>query len=423
MRTQSRTKVHVVDLSARILAAMCALNINGMANMMLDKGNMVSILMLVTSLILIIKRGNAARSRPLVLLISAIASYLFLATAFYDPLMSVDEPMKFYRAYGSAILIIWGIAAYTASIRKTSLCQGWLSFLRNLFLVSAGSIWISPVLYEYYVNTPNSFELRMGGFFGNPNEAAIASLFAVALLFAVPFRRRVLQLSLLTMAAGAVVMTFSKTGISALVVLLAWHAFLKLKGLFVVLIPVVAVLAIITLQNINYVLEVVVENPYFELELSQQHRILAVGKILTGTFSAETTTNRVYVWGLALDDIWENFPLASGLGSAHSIIGGFWANDHWVGVHNSFLMLLYEAGFIPLGLLIASLIMLASAAFRSGARLIHYSLFILVADMLASHGVLAVRFENLMLAVIMGMVASRASSTTMSPHPTSQKYS
>jgi hypothetical protein len=61
-------------------------------------------------------------------------------------------------------------------------------------------------------------------------------------------------------------------------------------------------------------------------------------------------------------------------------------------------------------LLIASLIMLASAALRSGGKLIHYSLFILVVDMMATHGALALRIDNLMLAVIMGMVASRVSS-------------
>ncbi len=398
----------VSDLAAKALAITCAFNLNGVANMAFDVGQSVSFVMLTTSLILIILRGKAAWSTPMVLLVAAIMSYLLLATIFYDPFATIYPPTKFYQAYGGGILILWAVAAYTASLASGLQLGTWLAFLRNVFLISAASVWASPVLYQYYVNLPLSSEQRMGGFFGNPNEAAMASLLAFALLLTVPFRRRLIQFSLLFMAAGAVILTFSKTGISALLIILAWHTVHRAKGIRLALTLAGTLFAVIAIQDINSVLEAVVENPVLEFDASQKRRILAVGDILSGRINKETSTGRTYLWGLVLERAWERFPLGDGLGSAHHIIGGIFENGVWMGAHNTFLMLFSEAGPLPAGLLIAAIILLAIGAKRNGGGKVElFCLFLLVIDMIATHGALATRYHNLMLGMVLGLVANR----------------
>jgi hypothetical protein len=406
------------DVAARGLAAACALNLNGVFSMAFDLGQAASIVMLVTSLSLIIKCGKAAWSTPFALMVFAIVSYLALASIFFDPLQTVYEPEKFYQAYGVSILIIWAMAGYTASLEPWLRLDNFLRFLRNIFLVSAASVWASPILYKYYVNLPLSAEQRMGGFFANPNEAAIASVIAVALVLGLPFRSRLLQLPLLLMAVGAVTLTFSKTAMSCLVVILAWHLFQRVKGAMLFILPFVAVLAIAAIQDAEDILTMVVENPLIDLDQTQKNRILAVGDILGGGIDERTSTGRTHLWALVLERAWDRFPLGSGIGSAHNVIGGIVENDAWQGAHNSFIMMLGESGPLPAVLLVASMVTLFVAVMRSPlGRILTPCVFALVIDMIATHGALATRYHNLMLAVALGWAAHRGVATLRRAQP------
>ena len=413
----SQTRMRTADVAARSLAAACALNLNGVVSMTFDLGQVASIVMFVTSLYLILKRGHAAWSPPLTVLFLALVSYLILASIFFDPLQTVYEPEKFYQAYGGSVLIIWAMAGYTASLDPGLQLESFLRFLRNVFLLAAASVWASPILYQYYVNLPLSAQQRMSGFFGNPNEAAMASLIAVALVLGVPFRSRLLQISLLLMAMGAIALTFSKTAMSGLVVILAWHVFQRAKGAMLFLLPIAAVSAIVVIQDVD-VPTMIAENPWIELDQSQKNRILAVGKILGGEIDENTSTGRTFLWGLVIEKAWDRFPLGSGIGSAHNVIGGIVENDVWQGAHNSFIMMLGESGPLPVALLAASIITLLLAVMRNPIGQAGLScLFILVIDMMATHTALATRYHNLMLAVVLGLVAHRRLATLRRPEP------
>jgi O-antigen ligase len=286
-----------------------------------------------------------------------------------------------------------------------------------MFLLAAASVWASPILYQYYVNLPLSAQQRMGGFFGNPNEAAMASLVAVALVLGVPFRNRLLQISLPLMAVGAIALTFSKTAMSCLVLILAWHVFQRAKGIMLFILPAAAVLAIVTIQDVD-VPTLIAENSWIELDPSQKIRILAVGKILGGEIDENTTTGRTYLWALVVERAWDRFPLGSGIGSGHNVIGGIVENDVWQGAHNSFIMILGESGPLPAALLAASIIVLFVAVKRNPIGQAGLScLFILVIDMMATHGALATRYHNLMLAVVMGLMAIRRGVATRQHAP------
>lgn len=279
--------------------------------------------------------------------------------------------------------------------------------LARFFLVSAASVWASPILYQYYVNLPLSAQQRMGGFFANPNEAAMASLLAVALVLGVPFRARLLQILLVLMAGGAVMLTFSKTAMSCLVVILAWHLLRRAKGIKLFILPVVAILAVAAIQDADEVLAVIAENELVELDQSQKDRILAVGKILRGEIDQSTSTGRTYFWGLVIEKAWDRFPMGGGIGSAHNVVGGIVENDTWQGAHNSFIMMPGESGPLPAALLVALVITLFLAVMRNPIGLFALpSLFALVIDMMATHGALGMRYHNLMLAIVLGLVAN-----------------
>ncbi len=393
--------------AARGLAAACALNLNGVFSMAFDLGQAVSLVMLVTSLFLILRHGHAARSAPLALFFLAIVSYLALATIFLDPFEAVYEPEKFYQAYGGAILIVWGISGYVASLRPGFGLGTFLRFVRNSFLISAASVWASPVLYQFYVNLPLSAQQRMGGFFANPNEAAIASLLAVVLTLGMPFRLRVLQFALVLMASGAVVLTFSKTAMSCLIIILGWFLFQRARSAMLFILPVAISLVVITLQDIDAILLAVTENEIVELDQGQKDRILAVGKILGGEIDEHTTTGRTYLWQLVAEKAWDRFPFGSGIGSAHNVVGGILENDVWQGAHNSFIMILGESGPLPVILLAASIVALFAGVKRSAAGAFEWPcLLILVVDMMATHTALSTRYHNLALAMLLGLVAN-----------------
>lgn len=374
---------------------------------MFGVGEMVSLLILGAAVILIFFRGRYAWSLPFALLTSAIVSYLLFGTAFHDPVQSSEPASKYYRAYGGALLILWGLVGYVASLAAGPGLVRFLIFIRNIFLVSAASVWMSPALYQLYVNLPFSAQQRMGGFFGNPNEAAMVSVLAVALTLALPFGSRIFQTAALAMACIAVFMTFSKTGIICLIFVLVWHLVRNTKGYWRAMLFVCALVALAVVQNPNIIIEAVAEHPALELDSTQKSRLLAIERILGGQIDERTTTNRTILWEITVDDALEDFPLGRGLGSGHHIVGGLFELGVWQGAHNTFLMMLRESGVLPLLLLVAAMGATVLASFRYARWSIELTcLFVLLIDMMATHGALATRYHNVMLAVVLGGLAS-----------------
>jgi len=395
-----------VDWLAKALVTMCVLNLNAVFNMMFDRGQVVSLLMLGSALVLIVRTGRHAWSPPFNLLMAAIASYLAFGLLFYNPMASVEPASKYLQAYIGAILILWAMTGYVASLKPGPRLANFLYFVRNMFLLSAFSVWVSPILYEYYVNLPFSAQQRMGGFFGNPNEAAMVSLLAVALTLALPFRSRIVQLAAVAMASIAVFMTFSKTGMSCLVIVLAWHMLRRTRGFGLVLLLMAATIVLIAIQDPNVILTSIAENPMLDLDNSQKARILAIGQILGGQIDQQTTTGRTYLWQLAIERAVGIFPLGLGLGSGHHLIDGLLELDVWQGVHNTFLMMWVEGGVLSLLLLVAAMATTIIASLRYARGSIELTcLFVLVINMMAGHSSLTLRYHNVMLGVILGLLA------------------
>lgn len=89
--------------------------------------------------------------------------------------------------------------------------------------------------------------------------------------------------------------------------------------------------------------------------------------------------------------------------------------DVWLGVHNMFLMLLGEAGPLRRSISLSSMSLAidVSGVSLQGMLVGPILLGVQLADMMASHTYLGARYQNIVLALLFGMIASVALKSTM----------
>lgn len=397
----------LVEFSARGLVLMCALNVNGVLDMTLSVGAAASLLLLAGALLVIAHHGRLAWSTPFTLIFAAIVLYLVFG-ALIEDWYYVDKPFAEYiRTYVATLLLLWAFAGYTASLGHGARLTLFLRFVRNVFLVAAASIWASPLLYKVYVNLPPSHFERMGGFFQNPNEAGLASCMALVMTLAVPFRRLPLQAVAFVVALGGVALTLSKTSMTVTIVVIGWHLIRHLTWRTVLAGAIVAAVVVPAALQLMPAADGL--DSSMKLGAHQKNRIAAVGQILTGNIDSETTTGRTELWSIGISRALSNFPLGYGLGSYHFMKDGIPEGSIWLGVHNTFLMFWGEAGVLVGLLFLGGFMTLARHSLvyaRGGIEL--PAVVVLFGDMMSSHGALEVRYGNLILGLILGLVGYAA---------------
>ena len=405
---------NAVDAAAMALAGVCLLNLNDVVFMMFDVQQSVSLVMLFCSVLLIVKHGRLAVSRSFGLIVATYLTYVALGSMFGDTLneafSGVSSEFKYQLAYLPSILVIWGLTGYVVSRAGRPVLAYFHAFARNSLIVAAASVWATPFLVTLYVNVPPDAGVRLGGIFGNANEAAHVSLLAYVMCLAYPFALVPLQYAALVITGGAVVLTFSKAGMGVLVVITAAVVARRLLGAALLVAPFIAALLLLFLQDSGAALDALIEQPYFEMSDQQKSRLRQVQQMLVGDINDDVSTGRTLIWAITVERAMGTFPVGGGLGSFHNIVGGIFENGVWQGAHNSFLMLWGEAGIVPILLLLASLISMATAIRRlpAGGNGFYLLLLlgVLVADMMSSHNSLSRRYHSVALALVLGVLAS-----------------
>lgn len=401
------SRLTVNDLLAVSLTAILGLNLNGVFNLWIGVNQAFSgpILFLAVALTLNVAKRELKVTTELLLFIVAIALYLIFGTFYYSHLDSVNQPERYLRAYASSLLVVFALAAYLASLSGTERFFQYLGFVRVLMLVAASSVLFSPVLYLVYANPPLSAAYRMGGFFANPNEAAMVGLIALVLIVGMPFKSKVVQFFAVLTTAVAIVLTFSKTGILLLLLFAVLYVFLYAKLWGRLFITVSILFALLFLVDPGFVLHAILNNGLFELEPSQQARVTVMFSVITGDLSEDISTGRSFLWRFALNKVLDSLPGGAGLGSMHHMVGGLEEFGVWQGSHNALLMIIGESGFIPFLFLVASLLILFARLLRlERMKLMACSVaLVLFSEMMVTHGALAVRYHNLMLAILFGI--------------------
>lgn len=396
----------IADIAAKALVLACVLNLNGVAHMMFDVGQAVSMVMLSASLILVVRCGSLASSMPFQLLILALLTYLLFGAFHHDAIRNSNPLSKYILTYGSTILMMTGMTGYTVYIARKGLLPHFLRFTRNVLVISASAVWISPLLYQFYANVPPSSQSRMGGLFGNPNEAGYVALLALGFVAGLQYRHFLVQVCAIALCSGAVVLTFSKTCIALLVAFAGWHLIFRTRGVLRVMTAFLVAIAVLIIWDVNSAARLISDQQIIELNNEQKRRLLAVETALSGQIDTEVTTGRTDLWLLGFDRALDWFPFGQGLGSYHFLVGGIFESGVWQGVHNTFLMFWGEAGVVPaLLLLLAVVAMFAYIRLYALGTIEQWCAIVLLANMMVGHTSMSLRYHNIVLAIILGLVA------------------
>lgn len=236
---------------------------------------------------------------------------------------------------------------------------GMQAFLRSVLMILTASstvVVFTPVLRSMGVLLPSQTlshldPIRFSGAFWDPNTAGyIGCMTAVlALAFLGNVRRPVLAYLALTAGSFAVVLSWSKTAIICLGVtltvflllsgrggrgrILLWMGAMVLAGsIFIprVLVPTFSILEVLSLPRLSEIVDVVTGERIDDMTLSY----------------------RPYLWKVALRQALESPIVGQGLGRLYLLDESFFFGSQGViaGAHNTYLLLLGEAGIVPLSL-------------------------------------------------------------------------
>jgi O-antigen ligase len=363
-----------------------------------DREQFVSIPMLLAGITLIVYSSHV-RCWSVLGYVLLVFLFLFFSILFALSLDS-DVNLAFLRGpVGSAILVV-GVCGASVSLGAhfTERVVGSAPFL---LAVSAAAVLASPLLYPIYVNPPPDV-LRFSGFFANPNEAGIVCVTGAAFsLNSFVISRRWIYLTLAAFFSVAVLATFSKASMVALLALCSYALIASKASRRAVALLLVALIsgAAATLLIIGTEADLLAE--------SQLERIFELSKILALQIDEETSTNRIYVWHAALLQITDNVLfLGSGLGSMRAIEGALMEEGTWRGVHNFWLMLIGEGGALVLAPFVFFFVRVAWQAARLQRHRIAIVGYLMAFtfDTFSSHNIFELRFHGFLLGLSLAVI-------------------
>ncbi len=349
---------------------------------------------------------------PGVLVLSALASYcgLGIAAAFVLGVdFELDSGFYLVRHAGSFVLIL----AVAVGGRVVLASVGDERALRGLLVVLTGSCVLmiaSPLLMEVLENPPREAEYRLFGSFTDPNMAALVASFGVvsALALLASARVHLVAYGALPAMVTALVGTFSRTALVALPFLVLGavlsnrgRARTRLLWGLALLAGVVGLAA----QRVGV--------PVLDVrQLRRWESLLQIVEL--SSIDDVTLAGRLTLWELALDKALDAPVFGLGLGSLHRLEDAWYNTDGvLLGAHNQYLVLLGEAGFVPLVLFVGYLGLVLWAGWRneSDSRVVSAAagcVMVVAIFSIAFHGILTQRACNFMMGLSCAAVASCA---------------
>lgn len=398
------------DYAIRGLAVATILNVNNVIYMMTGVRQIGSFVIFVLAAGVLWRCGSHVRSTPFFLFFSAISTYLLFGWYFTSP-FSVESAGDYVSSYLATIAVVWSFGSYFTKYGVSGEGERFLRFLRGVLIVAVASIWLSPLLTPLWRFLPLGVEeQRYSGFFGNPNESGFVACYAFALTLVLAKRPGALQTLLALFCFVGVLLSFSKTAIIVVVIvmLVCLLPRLRLPQAIVMMLFAAGTVALFWSSPAD-VFYWGAEQKLIELTPTQQERFVELGQFLEGQFDDSTTTNRTAIWQFGINKLEAQLPAGAGFGEYTHMVGGVWGVDDWLGVHNTFLMLLGEAGPAPFVLLIICLIAIVLKWGRSHYRILGIAFFvILVADLMSNHSALLVRYANAMFGIVLALASTPA---------------
>jgi len=392
------------NITGYLVLLFATLNLNGLFLLLLGVQGLLSPLILCLILILLVRYARPwAITSTYLLFFAFVSSYLLFASL--ASLGSSSFNQTVFWIDSATLLLVSGLYFWIMG-RSDEELERILRILKTFLLASCIFVLLSPVLGEHlnYIAASD----RASGFFENPNEAGVASLLCLVLIYAYPARSRFMVLVQTAIALSALALTFSKTGIITLAILMVIVLIQKRSFRLLCLTVASFGLAALTLAYVR-------DNELIQFTYDQRERIADILSLFGGEISDKTTTGRTDLWIVGMERILEQLPWGAGLGEFHALEGTrrtvMYPDDssrimygNWLGVHNAYLMILGEAGLFPFLLLIGWLARLFVKASRAPERGVIVPFGIIVCmDMMASHGSLGFRLIDVALAFMMAL--------------------
>ena len=334
--------------------------------------------------------------------------------------------------YSFNCLLLALVAAHVARSSDAAV-RDLIGVARIALLISMASILFTPP----NLSPPTTgISFRFRGVFWNPNEAAMASVLLLNFVLHSPWNQRLLNWFAGAVASAAVLLTLSKTGAALLFASLVLFLWIRRQWMVLAVAPVAVLLVLASAWPIleaakeritSFEMEAMLasdmaghdtENPENIVAL-QAGRINEIAEFLSGEFSNATLGFRNILWPMGIARIRDTFPHGSGFGSFHSLEGGIFATyaphpdfgrGAWHGIHNMYLMIAGEAGFLVFALLVFCHGWLLARAWLS-SRDDGLPFAIIVVTLLffgVTHNFLGNRYHVVAFAVAVGLLARRA---------------
>lgn len=300
---------------------------------------------------------------PGLLLLACLVSYAGVGIVVAILSGTEASAMDYLRKVSFSILIVTAAAVGgRVALRRL----GPTRFLMGILLILAASCTLmlaSPWLWNIVPNPPEVGAYRFFGLFANPNKAAVTASFGVVTALALlrHGRFRLLTHGVLLVAVVAVIGTISRMAIIALPILLLGSLFSSRRAELRRLFGALAVFVIV-------VVGVAIGFGTDLFEERQIERFRALPELAApDTIGDPSFIARRELMQLGLEQWLESPVVGSGLGSFHGLETA-WINAEGdlMGVHNQYLLILGEAGFLPLMLFLSFLAVTLHAGFRKG---------------------------------------------------------
>jgi O-antigen ligase len=403
----SRAAGSPLGVAGPLILAFAALNLNGVLFLTTGREAALSVVVLAVTAWLCVRFMTLAALGPVFYAFIGFMLVFIIASLASSDQLQIDSA-QMNSLYGTipfvAGLYFWLVAQDLQGFDRA------MRLLKWLLMLSCVATLFSFELAAYFSYVTLE---RASGLFENPNEAAVVAVACLALVLMFPARSPLVSLLQGAIALGALVMTFSKAGFVMLLAIAVVYALAARS-------PFRLAMVVFALAGLILVASLVVQLDLFDLNIEQRRRISDMLSILGGEVSQTALTGRDLVWRVGLERIASTFPWGSGVGTFHHLEYGYHneIDGSWLGVHNTYLMVLGEAGLVG-GLAFAIFLgILVFGALRSAAPWLAAALLVIIlGDMFSTHHTLALRFNNTLLATVMALAGSMAFRRRLPPAP------
>ena len=366
-----------------LVAVMTQLSFNHVSNMIFGTGWFVTLGLALCSMFLILAvRIPFRRSLglPGYLIVTALIFYVVIGggvALVTDPEWHMESYRLSFRVGLAVSLIVASALGASAVLRQSGieyLLIGILAIKAAVCILILATPTLVENLYHLAPHYRRIVESRFIGPFYGPNYAGMAACQAVVLsLFMSSGRYRVVACLVAVLGSAAAIMTFSKTAIVTLILILLFFLWSSTTDTHAGRRPRVAVW--LTFVFIGGALVLAIANtehlPLTEMQSMRLEWMAALGEWTTAASGSMGSDQRFEVWPLGMSLIAESPLWGHGLLQFHHLegaplcVGGTEFHKVVCGVHNSFLLLWGEAGIIPADLFLLFIGSLLGAYLRT----------------------------------------------------------